>query len=237
MLLLVRLEAASYLRAVAWVTNSRVPGGTPTRQEMRALSPDQARALLQFAAGIRFEPLFALATGIRPSEYLGLRWTDADLQAGTVTVQRVLSRQKSEWCFTGSKTAKSCRTIPLPASVTELSAEHKRTQAEARMTRAANYTDHDLVFVTRTSLPLDAHNLIHEYFKPLLVAATLDPALRLYHLRHSCATLLLAAGENAKVVSERLGHASVTSTLDVCSHVLPTMQQRAAERIELMLFG
>ncbi len=60
--------------------------------------------------------------------------------------------------------------------------------------------------------------------------------MRLYDLRHSCATLLLAQGEHPKVVSERLGHASVTLTLDTYSHVLPTMQQQAAERLESVLF-
>ena len=58
---------------------------------------------------------------------------------------------------------------------------------------------------------------------------------RLYDLRHSCATLLLLAGENPKVVSERLGHASITLTLDTYSHVLPSMQQRAAEKLEAIL--
>ncbi len=59
----------------------------------------------------------------------------------------------------------------------------------------------------------------------------------MYDLRHSCATLLLTAGENPKVVSERLGHASVALTLDIYSHVLPSMQQQAAERLEAILFN
>ena len=63
------------------------------------------------------------------------------------------------------------------------------------------------------------------------------PAIRPYDLRHTHATLLLAAGENAKVVSERLGHASVALTLDTYSHVLPDMQQGAADRMEQLLSG
>ena len=61
--------------------------------------------------------------------------------------------------------------------------------------------------------------------------------LRLYDLRHSCATLLLAAGENPKVVSERLGHASIVLALDIYSHVLPSMQQAATDKLERILFG
>lgn len=74
------------------------------------------------------------------------------------------------------------------------------------------------------------------YFRPLLLKAGIE-RLRPYDLRHSRATLLLANGENAKVVSERLGHSSVALTLDVYSHVLPDMQQRAAERLESLLFN
>lgn len=77
---------------------------------------------------------------------------------------------------------------------------------------------------------------VNRHFKPLLKNAGL-PNIRLYDLRHTCATLLLAAGENPKIVSERLGHASVTLTLDTYTHVLPTMQEKAAEKLEGMLFN
>jgi len=61
--------------------------------------------------------------------------------------------------------------------------------------------------------------------------------LVLYSLRHTCATLLMAAGENPKVVSERLGHTSVKMTLDTYSHVLPHMQQTATDKLGMMLYG
>jgi len=79
-------------------------------------------------------------------------------------------------------------------------------------------------------------NLSRRYFKPLLESTAL-PDIRLYDLRHSCATLLLSAGENPKIVSERLGHASITLTLDTYSHVLPDMQQGAADKLEGILFN
>jgi len=67
-------------------------------------------------------------------------------------------------------------------------------------------------------------------------ASGVPETIRLYDLRHSCATLLLSAGENPKIVSERLGHASITLTLDVYAHVLPEMQRAAAEKLEKMIF-
>jgi integrase len=91
------------------------------------------------------------------------------------------------------------------------------------------------MFATRTGGPLDYRVLVRRCFKPLLELAGL-PNIRPYDLRHTCATLLLAAQENVKVVSERLGHASATTTLDVYSHVLPDMQQQAAEKLEILCF-
>lgn len=81
------------------------------------------------------------------------------------------------------------------------------------------------------------HNLKRRHFRPILKGAKLPQSFRLYDLRHSCATLLLAAGEHPKVVSERLGHATVTLTLDTYSHVLPTMQEAASQKLEQMLYG
>ncbi len=79
-------------------------------------------------------------------------------------------------------------------------------------------------------------NITYRYFRPILEKAEL-PRIRLYDLRHSCATLLLSENEHPKVVSERLGHASVTLTLDTYSHVLPTMQEAATQKLESLLYG
>lgn len=93
----------------------------------------------------------------------------------------------------------------------------------------------DLVLASATGEPLNEREVVR-HFKAVLKAANL-PDIRLYDLRHTCASLLLAAGENPKVVSERLGHASVTLTLDTYSHVLPGLQQAASEKLESLLFG
>ena len=77
---------------------------------------------------------------------------------------------------------------------------------------------------------------MRRYFKPLLKTAGL-PEIRLYDLRHTAATISLAAGVSPKVISEQLGHASVAFTLDVYSHVLPHMQDAAAERVQALLLS
>ena len=96
--------------------------------------------------------------------------------------------------------------------------------------------DLDLVFANGRGDPLDYRVVVQRHFKPIVKAAGLEP-LRPYDLRHTCATLLLAGGEYPKVVAERLGHSSTVMTMDVYSHVLPDMQEAAADKLEGLLFG
>lgn len=94
-----------------------------------------------------------------------------------------------------------------------------------------------MVFANELGKPLNYRSLTLRHFDKILEKAKLkDEGFVLYSLRHSCATLLLAAGENPKVVAERLGHASVKMTLDTYSHVLQDMQEAATDKLEVMLY-
>jgi integrase len=92
-----------------------------------------------------------------------------------------------------------------------------------------------LVFKTASGQPINADSLA-KHFKSILELCGLPP-MRLYDLRHSAATIALAAGVSPKVVSEQLGHASTAFTLDTYAHVLPHMQEEAAARVEAVLIG
>jgi integrase len=232
-------------QAVKWLMLAQNPASLvdvpkQARKEMQALSPEEAKRFLTESCKDRWSALFALAlsTGMRPEEYLGLQWKDVDLGNGIATVQRALvwNRKGGGWSFTQPKTARSRRNIPLPSSVKSALIAHRRKQAEERLKAGAEYQNHDLVFATIEGTPLMMRNLLRRHFKPILKRAELPGNIRLYDLRHSCATLLLAANEHPKVVSERLGHASITLTLDTYSHVLPSMQQAASEKLESLLF-
>ncbi len=207
-------------------------------KERRVLSPDEAASFLKAAAvmphGLIFE--FALLTGMRPEEYLALQWADVDMTTGAAQIKRALVRHKKSWSFEEPKTARSRRTVFLPAPVLRRLAVHKRKQAAARLKLGAAWQAHDLVFCSEEGTPLSIPNLTYRYFRPILTKAKL-PRIRLYDLRHTCATLLLMAEENPKVVSERLGHSTIVLTLDTYSHVLPTMQQQATARLEKMLYS
>lgn len=146
---------------------------------------------------------------MRPSEYLALAWRGLDLDAGTATV-------RGGWEFKEPKTKGSRRTILLPHSLVGDLKRHRRTQAEAAMRLGPAYNrELDLVFASEGGEPLDRRNLVQRHFKKIVKEAELPSSLRLYDLRHTCCTLLLATGVNVKVVSERLGHASAAMTLDV----------------------
>jgi integrase len=93
------------------------------------------------------------------------------------------------------------------------------------------YQPGGLIFATETGTIINPSNLRNRSFKPLLRRADL-PQIRFHDLRHTCATLLLSKDVNAKVVSEMLGHSSISVTLDIYSHLLPDMQEKAAKALE-----
>lgn len=210
------------------------------KKETKAMSPREASAFLTQTAsdkyGLVFE--FALITGMRPEEYLSLFWSDVDFKRGTVTVQRALVWKKGGgYKFGETKTKRSRRSIPLPENVMTKLKHHRRLQLEQRMKLGDAYEKLDLVFATDLGTPLHYRNLTKRHYEKILKEAGLqDEGFVLYSLRHTCATLLLASGENPKVVSERLGHSSVKTTLDTYSHVLPDMQRSASDRLEAMLY-
>jgi integrase len=206
-------------------------------KERRVLSPDEAVNFLESADvmphGLIFE--FALLTGMRPEEYLALQWSDVDMTTSATQIKRALVRHKKSWSFEEPKTARSRRTVVLPMPLLSKLAAHKRMQSAARLKLGVAWHAHDLVFCSEEGTPLSIPNLTYRYFRPILERAKL-PRIRLYDLRHTCATLLLMTEENPKVVSERLGHSTIVLTLDTYSHVLPTMQQQATARLEKMLY-
>lgn len=231
------LEQAVKWRKIAANPSKSVDLPRQARREMRALTPEEAGRFLQASSGTKWHALWVLllTTGLRPGEALALKW--GDLDGERLRVQRSLSRgAKGAWRFHEPKSARGRRVVSLPASAKATLQAHRAQQNRARLQAGRQWLDHDLVFTSRHGEPLDYRVVVQRHFKPLAKIAELED-LRPYDLRHTCATLLLAAGENVKVVSERLGHASASITLDVYSHVLPDMQQLAAERMERVLFG
>ena len=114
---------------------------------------------------------------------------------------------------------------------------HKATQAGHNLFFGAEYEDNGLAFAADKGGPLEHRNFVKRHFKKVLKDAVLPATIRLYDLRHTAATLLIAEGEDARTVADRLGHGQVSLTLGTYTHVRPDMQRRAAERLERVLFG
>ncbi len=209
------------------------------KTEMMYFTPEETVSFLNTAKANRWFPLFLLAieTGMRPEEYLGLQWKDIDFENKTLSVRRAVNKTiGGRFIFVEPKTKRSSRSIPMSNSCLTALKTHRIKQLEERMKLGASYENLDLVFASEIGSIYDIKNLRDRHFKKIRDEAGL-PEIRLYDLRHTTATLLLSAGENPKVVSERLGHASIVLTLDTYSHVLPTMQAEATNKMEKMMFG
>lgn len=209
--------------------------------EGQALTVEQARKLLTAARGHRMEALFhlELATGMRRGEIMGLKWQDINFEKGLVRVQRILSRVPSKMPGKGYieaevKTAKSRRSIVIAPFALEMLKQHRERQAIERAKAGDAWEDHDYVFCTAIGTHLNPTRDILAVLKSLLKKAEL-PDIRFHDLRHSVASLLFEENMHPKVVQEILGHSNISITLDVYSHMLPTMQSDAPGRLDNLL--
>jgi len=190
---------------------TRVPPKKEGKERV-TIPPEKVGAFLEAAREDRLYGLWAfLLLGLRPEEALALRW--ADVEGGRVRVRRVLVDRSGIWPkYEEPKSDKSRRSIPQPAMAREALAEHRRRQAKERLAAGVAWQDENLVFSDEAGQPLRQHNL-RAPFKRILKRAKL-PDMRLYDLRHSCATLLLEAGESLEAVKQWLGHSTITLTSD-----------------------
>ncbi|CAN5684347.1 tyrosine-type recombinase/integrase [soil metagenome] len=226
-------------QAVKWRILSINPADMVTlpkqsKRELQVLSLAQAKVFLAVAEQDRFHALWVvlLTTGMRPGEALALRW--ADLVDGRLSIHRSLvNRAGIGRLFETPKTNKSRRSVPLGESALSALQSQRRKQAAERLKAGAEYENNGLIFADMWGRPLDSSRLSRK-FKTLAGEAGVFH-LRMYDLRHSQATLMLAAGVPLKVISERLGHANISMTADTYMAVLPDMQQQAVVSFEKLL--
>jgi integrase len=219
---------------------ARVEPPRVERQEVAAWDADTLRAFLDFARETepRLFPAYRLAasTGMRRAEVCGLKKRYLDLDARRLSVIRTLVRTADDGLIEGDpKSVKGRRSIALDARTVVALREHLKRQAEERLAKGPEYQDHGLVFQEPDGRPIDPSRFSKVFAR--LVRQGGFPPLSVHGLRHTWATLALAAGVHPKVVQERLGHSTVAFTLDRYSHVLAGLQEEAAERVAGLIDG
>lgn len=249
-----RLLHAALAQAVRWrlipvnpAAGVRAPRATT--KEIRPLTRPQAAA---FVAQLDQEQVFwralflvALSTGMRLAELCGLRWADCQLDRGVLEVVQTIayvggegSTEKGEKGRVTKPRAKSRaghRVLPIDAELVAVLRQHRTVQVARQLHAGRLWADRDLVFPGPLGRPLD-DSPIRARLTAVCRAAGV-PRVTPHDLRHTHATLLLLDGVNVKVVSERLGHASVAITMATYAHVLPGLQEEAAVRIAALLRG
>jgi len=234
-----RVLSEALTHAVKWGLVGRnvaeaVDPPRPTRKEMATLDAAGVQRLLEAAQGTPYHAALHLAiySGMRRSELCGLRWQDVDLALGTASVCQVLHVLRGgRRVFMEPKSAKGRRLIALsPAAVLALRAHRERVEADyAKMEKPL--APSDLVFAWADGSPMLPDTLTHGYEK-IAKRAGIYGVVRLHDLRHTHASLMLRQGVHPKIVQERLGHSTISVTLDTYSHVTPGLQEQAALRFE-----
>lgn len=239
--------SAALKKAVSWrkiPANPALDTERPKQQRVRPIevfSPEQAVNFIEAAQadslGALF--LFALGTGARPEEYTALDWAALNLEEAWASVRRVVvwASKGGGWAMRDyPKTAAGFRTLDLQPQVVSALQEHRRRQLAERLQRGAAYHYQGLVFATSEGGPLMRRNVYRRHMASILERAELPKSHTLYSLRHSFATLSLAAGADPKHISAALGHTSVAFTLDTYTHLVPALRKEAAAKLEKLLF-
>ena len=207
------------------------PSGLPgaERSTVRAWTPAQVSQFLTAVAGDRLAPLWRLiaVTGMRRGEAVGLRWRDVDLVEGVATICWQRTTVGGRVHEGPPKTTAGNRTVALDDSTVAIMKAWKRQQSAERLVMGAGWPAHDLVFTNADGGAVWPNRPTAEFAKH--AAALGFPPIGVHGLRHSAATMMMAAGVNPKVVQQRLGHAHVSITLNLYTHVMPGHDRAAVD--------
>ena len=204
----------------------------PKRVEMNTLDEAGVATFFKAIAGSPYADVYRVdfALGARRSEVLALRWPQCDLNGASVSIVAGLHRITGQGLMLlDTKTDKSRRRIPIPQGVVDILRAIKGEQIEtAAMALGTAWNPKGFVFATVEGRPLDPERVTRDFTSRMKAAGL--RGITLHSIRHSFATLSLLSGESQKVVQERLGHSSISVTMDIYSHVLPGLQEEATKR-------
>lgn len=214
----------------------RPEAGARRHEAFRAWTGAELAAFLERTTHQRHHAAWHLLamTGLRRGEALALGWDAVDLEAGSVSVRRILTDVVAgEPVWSDPKTDRGRRLITLDTTTVAKLRAHRVAQAEERLAVGPGYRDLGLVFAMPDGRPVHPERFSREFVQT--VARSGLPQIRLHDLRHTWASLALQAGVHPKVVQERLGHSNIAITLDIYSHLIPAMQTDAADRVAALV--
>jgi integrase len=229
------LGSAVKRRLVPWNVCTQIEQAPEDSEPRPVWDVEQVRRFLASVQGDRLAALWRLycLVGVRRGEGVGLGWDAVDLEAGELRINRSLGEVGGQLSWGTPKTANGRRTIALdPGTVTALRT-HRARQGEEKLALGAGYRDEGLVFAAEDGRPIWP-GYVSDRFHALADLVEL-PRIRLHDLRHSAASLALAAGIDLKTVSSNLGHAGISITADRYSHVLPAVARAAAEKVASLI--
>jgi len=236
-----RILSQSLKQAVKWQLLANNPADAvepprPSRPEMVVLDDNQTATLLGAAESTPlFLPvLLAATTGMRRGEVLALRWSNVDLDQKRLSVAQTLEKSRSRGLrFKQPKTKRSRRTISLPSITVEALRKRRAEQAEVYLRLGRGWDIDTLVCCRPDGTPINPNTLTSGFAS--LVRSLDIPQVTFHGLRHTHATHLFKEGVHPKIAQERLGHSTISTTLDLYSHVMPGMQEDAALRVDKAL--
>lgn len=210
-----------------------------TRKEMQVWTLEQVNKFVAEGRRVKYPTryyigyLMAVLTGMRQGEILGLRWKDVDLENGIIYIRQTLTVGRA--LKIGAKNEASVRSLHIPIVLIEELESHKKLIRQERLIYGEGYTDLDLVLPTIHGRPLEPRSFRRAFYS--LTKHLELPQIRIHDLRHTHATMLIQQNINVKLISERLGHTDIGTTLNTYSHVLPSMQKSVAEKLNELFNG
>ncbi|SIR68402.1 Site-specific recombinase XerD [Peribacillus simplex] len=175
--------------------------------------------------------LIGFLCGCREGEIMGLRWKDIDFDTNTIYIRQTLT-QKAE-IKAGAKNNSSVRSVSIPAKLIPELICHRQMIIEEKLLLGEKYEDNDLIICTQHGTPMIPRNFRKEFYN--LTDKIGLPRIKFHSSRHSHVSLLIQQNVNVKLISERLGHADISTTLDIYSHVSQNMQQSVAIELDKIL--
>jgi integrase len=215
--------------------HARVPKKAP--RQMRTWNEQEMQQFLAAIANDRLMAAWflALTVGLRRGELAGLRWSDLNLDHAILSVAWQRTTDNDWNAVEKEPKGKSKAPVALGPMSVQVLREHRERQQKESLAAGDQWNDCGKVFVAEDGSPYHP-SALYRRFQTLCSRAHV-PVIRLHEARHTSATVALLAGVHPKVVQERLRHASIKTTMDIYSHVTPTMQVDAAQRIEDVVTG